>query len=108
MGSFAEVIQSDKPVLVDFFAEWCAACHELEEKTYTNPEFVELSKQFKLVKIDATEDTPEVKQIIEKYKVKGLPTVIFINKKGDILSELSFTQFLEWNELKPKVVKALE
>ncbi len=104
----AQAKADNQPVMLDFFAEWCAACHELEEKTYTNPEFVELSKQFKLVKIDATEDTPEVKQIIEKYKVKGLPTVIFINKKGDILSELTFTQFLEWSELKPKMVKTLE
>lgn len=104
----AQAKADNQPVMLDFFAEWCAACHELEEKTYTNPEFVELSKQFKLVKIDATEDTPEVKQIIEKYKVKGLPTVIFINKKGDILSELTFTQFLEWNELKPKMEKTLE
>lgn len=104
----AQAKADGQPVILDFFAEWCAACHELEEKTYTNPEFVELSKQFKLVKIDATEDLPEVKQILEKYKIKGLPTVIFINKKGDILSELTFTQFLEWNELKPKVLKALE
>ena len=104
----AQAKAENQPVILDFFAEWCAACHELEEKTYTNPEFVELSKQFKLVKIDATEDTPAVKQILEKYNIKGLPTVIFINNKGDILSELTFTQFLEWKDLKPKVLKALE
>lgn len=104
----AQAKAENQPVILDFFAEWCAACHELEEKTYTNPEFVELSKQFKLVKIDATEDTPAVQEILEKYKIKGLPTVIFINKQGDILSELTFTQFLDWKDLKPKVVKALE
>lgn len=104
----AQAKADGQPVILDFFAEWCAACHELEEKTYTNPEFIELAKKFKLVKIDATEDLPEVQQILEKYKIKGLPTVIFINKKGDILSELTFTQFLDWAELKPKVVKALE
>lgn len=104
----AQAKADNQPVILDFFAEWCAACHELEEKTYTNPEFIELSKQFKLVKIDATEDLPEVKQILEKYKIKGLPTVIFINKSGDILSELTFTQFLDWKDLKPKVLKALE
>ena len=104
----AQAKADNQPVILDFMAEWCAACHELEEKTYTHAEFIELSKQFKLVKIDATEDTPEVKQILEKYKIKGLPTVMFINKKGDILSELTFTQFLDWKDLKPKMVKALE
>jgi thiol:disulfide interchange protein DsbD len=104
----AQAKADNQPVILDFFAEWCAACHELEEKTYTDPEFIELSKQFKLVKIDATEDLPEVQLILEKYKIKGLPTVIFINKKGDILSELTFTQFLDWKDLKPKVLKTLE
>ncbi|MFN3455791.1 MAG: thioredoxin domain-containing protein, partial [Pseudobdellovibrio sp.] len=94
--------------MLDFFAEWCAACHELEDKTYTHPEFVKLSKQFKLVKVDATEDTPEVQAILKKYKIQGLPTVLFINKKGEILSDLTFTQFLQWNDLNPKMLKALE
>ncbi|MFN3697198.1 MAG: cytochrome c biogenesis protein CcdA [Pseudobdellovibrio sp.] len=101
-------IQEKQPVMLDFFAEWCGACHELEEKTYTHSEFIELSQQFKLVKIDATEDLPEVQKILEEYHIKGLPTVIFINKKGEILNDLTFTQFLEWNELKPKMLKALE
>jgi thioredoxin:protein disulfide reductase len=104
-----ETAVSEKtPVMLDFFAEWCGACHELEEKTYTNSEFIEMSKQFKLVKIDATEDLPEIQKILEEYQIKGLPTVLFINRKGEILSDLSFTQFLEWDELKPKMMKALE
>lgn len=104
----ASAVQQGKPVLIDFFAEWCGACHELEEKTFSQPEFREISSQFVLVKLDATEDTPQVQEIINLYNIKGLPTVMFINKKGQILNELTFTQFLSWNELKPKMLKVLE
>jgi len=101
-------VAENKPVLIDFFAEWCQACHELKDKTFSRPEFKELAQQFVLLVVDATEDTPEVQKIIKHYDVKGLPTVLFINKKGDILNDLTFTQFLPWEKLQPKMQKALE
>ncbi len=97
-----------QPVLIDFYADWCAACHELEEKTYTHPEFTELSKSFKLLKVDATQDTEAVQVILKKYKVQGLPTVIFINRNGDLLPEITFTQFITWDQLKPKMLESLK
>lgn len=96
------------PVMLDFFAEWCGACHELEDKTFSTPEFKELAKGFKLVRFDATEDTEQIQQVLKKYNVKGLPTVIFINRNGVLLKELTFTQFLEISELKPKMQEALK
>jgi thiol:disulfide interchange protein DsbD len=101
-------VQNNRPILIDFFAEWCAACHELKNKTFTNPEFIQMSAGFDLIVVDATEDNPEIQKILTKYKVKGLPTVIFVNKKGAVINELTFTQFLEWKELKPKMQTALD
>lgn len=103
-----KAVAEGQPVFIDFYADWCAACHELEEKTYTNPEFVQISKAFKLIKVNATVDNEQTEKILKKYQVQGLPTVLFINKKGDLLKHLTFTQFITWDELKPKMLESLK
>jgi thioredoxin:protein disulfide reductase len=100
--------EKNRPVMIDFFAEWCAACHELKDKTFSISEFKQMSEGFDLMVVDATEDKAEIQKILTKYNVKGLPTVVFVNRKGTVLNELTFTQFLDWTELKPKLQKALE
>ncbi len=96
------------PVLIDFRADWCAACLELEEKTFSQAEFKTMTEGFMKLKVDATEEKPEVQKIIDQYQLKGLPTVMFINRNGEVLKDLSFTQFLEWSDLKPKIQQALK
>lgn len=103
-----QAVAEGKPVFLDFYADWCGACHELEEKTYTHPEFLEIAEGFKLIKFDATNDTPENQAILQKYGVQGLPTVMFINKKGDLLKNLTFTQFIEWKDLQPLMQESLK
>jgi thiol:disulfide interchange protein DsbD len=100
--------QENKPVMIDFFADWCAACHELDNKTFNTDEFKQLSEGFILLKFDATNETPAILDVLKKYNVKGLPTVLFINRNGTLLNELTFTQFLEISALKPKMQEALK
>lgn len=96
------------PVMIDFFAEWCGACHELDNQTFSTSEFKSLSMSFRLLKFDATDDNEAVQRVLRKYDVKGLPTVIFINRNGEIIKDLSFTQFLDMKELRPKMEEALK
>ncbi len=100
--------KENKPVMIDFFAEWCAACHELEKKTFATEEFKQLSREFRLLRFDATEDNEQVTAVLKKHQVQGLPTVLFINRNGTRLNELSFFQFIEMNELTPKMQEALK
>jgi thiol:disulfide interchange protein DsbD len=101
-----KAIDRQRPVMIDFFAQWCQACHELKDKTFSKSEFKQMAADFDLIVVDATDDLPEIEKILTKYNVKGLPTVIFVNKKGTVLNNLTFTQFLEWPELKPKMQEA--
>lgn len=103
-----DALAKNQPVLIDFFAEWCGACHELDEKIFTKSEFIELSKSFKLLKVDATEDNEATQKILKKYQVQGLPTVLFINRKGDLLKHLTLSQFIDWDEFKPKLLETLK
>lgn len=73
-GNFNQIIQSDTPVLVDFFAEWCGPC-----KTQT-PILIDLAKemqgQVKIIKIDVDKN-PEIAQ---RFQIRGVPTLaIFKN-----------------------------
>jgi thiol:disulfide interchange protein DsbD len=89
--------QSEKrPMLVDFTAEWCAACKELSKHTFSDPRVVEKANRahFIAVKVDATnDDDPQVDAVKGKYKVVGLPTVVIFDSTGK--ERKRFNQFVE-------------
>jgi thioredoxin:protein disulfide reductase len=75
--ALAEALRTGKPVLVDFFAEWCAACKELDMHTFSDPQVqAEVAAGFVPLKVDATDETDEVTRLTSKYGVPGLPTVL--------------------------------
>jgi thiol:disulfide interchange protein DsbD len=84
-----------RPVMIDFFAEWCAACKELDRDTYPAPEVIQESGRFINVKIDATHSDDALDALMERFGVEGLPTVAFISSRGEILPAPRVTGFLE-------------
>jgi thiol:disulfide interchange protein DsbD len=88
-----ELAQRDKkPVIIDFGAEWCTACKELDERTWPDPRVRSEAKRFVTVKIDATdEDDPETKRLTKKFGVVGLPTVVVLDSQGK--EKVRFTEF---------------
>jgi thiol:disulfide interchange protein DsbD len=68
-----------KPLLIDFFAEWCAACKELDVHTWSDPTVArEVADRFVALKIDATEESDQNESLEKKYGVPGLPTVLMM------------------------------
>jgi thioredoxin:protein disulfide reductase len=96
--SFEEVLgrakREGRPVMIDFFAEWCAACKELDRETYPAPEVIAEAERFVNVKIDATHSDDALDALMERFGVEGLPTVAFVSSTGEILPKPRVTGFL--------------
>jgi thioredoxin:protein disulfide reductase len=82
-----------RPMLVDFTAEWCGACNELSRITFADPKVMAEASRFVAVKVDAThEDDPSIDVLKDRYRVVGLPTVILVGKDGR--ERTRFTEFV--------------
>jgi len=88
-------LQKKQPIIIDFWAEWCGACLELEKYTFQHPSFIEASNDFVLLKFDATNDSSKLKELKKKYEIVGLPTIIFYDQNGIQRKDLTVTEFLE-------------
>lgn len=81
--------REDKLVMLDFYASWCAACNELEHKTYADPGVAAKLENYVNVKLDFTRSSETTKALTEKYQIPGLPVVIFMEADGTILKRLT-------------------
>ncbi len=90
-----------KPVMIDFWAEWCSVCKKLEKKTLYDPIVINASKNFVNIKIDCTDvDDSKIKSLWKKYGIVGLPTIIFVDKDGAVLNDKTVNGFVKPSEFK--------
>lgn len=82
---------SKKPLMVDFWAQWCGWCHKLDQTTYVDPEVTKLSAEFVPVKVD-TEGGRRSVEIAVKYGVSTLPTIAFLTPAGRQIAKIAAFQ----------------
>jgi thiol:disulfide interchange protein DsbD len=105
---YEAAVADNRPVMIDFFADWCIPCKELDKLTFTNEAIIELSQKFNLIKVDLTDGGKgKVQELREKYAVKGVPTIVFIDKKGNELKELRTLGFVEADVFIEKMKKTV-
>jgi thiol:disulfide interchange protein len=112
--------RENKKIMIDTYADWCVACKELEQYTFSDPEVAKVLENYILVKVDFTKIDEKNKKFASDYKVFGNPTVIFLNSQGNeerrfsgFKSKTKFLSFIDsstsWlDQLLKKLKKELE
>ncbi len=99
--ALARSADADKPVLVDFFAEWCVACKVMEDTTLSDPRVLDAMAGYDLYRVDITEINQENQNIMADYDIFGLPSFVFFAPDGEevpesrVLGEMDSERFLK-------------
>jgi len=78
----AVLATTDRPVLFDFYADWCVSCIEMERFTFTDPTVARLMSQMQLVQADVTANTPDDRALLKRFKLFGPPGILFFDAQG--------------------------
>ncbi|MDX9753199.1 MAG: protein-disulfide reductase DsbD [bacterium] len=74
-----------KPVVIDFYADWCAICKELDAFTFSKPEVGQALERFVTIKVDIEADPDRKEVLMQEYTIQGLPLIVFIDSQGNRL-----------------------
>ena len=82
------VKSSSRPVLIDFYATWCASCNELDEITFKDEAVLKKLDNFTLLRVDVTKNSSDDAQIMKKFGLIGPPAILFFRAGSDAQDEL--------------------
>ena len=91
-------------VMLDLYADWCVACKEFEKETFSDPSVQKTFGDMLLLQVDMTKNSEENRALMTKYKVLGLPTILFFDRDGKEIEGsrvngfMQPVEFLQWIE----------
>ncbi len=82
-----------KPVMLDFYADWCVACKELEQLTFSDNKIQQLLANTTLLQVDVTANTDEDKALLKRFVLFGPPGIVFFDGQGKLISSVKTIGF---------------
>ncbi|HOI30668.1 MAG TPA: protein-disulfide reductase DsbD [Melioribacteraceae bacterium] len=89
IASYEESLKNNEAMLIDFYADWCIPCKELDALTFSDPRVIKELESYTSYKVDMTQMTEANEELRKKFNVIGMPTVLIINSKGEEVHRLT-------------------
>jgi thiol:disulfide interchange protein DsbD len=84
-----------KPVMLDFYADWCVSCKELESYTFTDPAVVSALQGFVLLRADVTANDESDRELLNHFEIQGPPLIVFYRSDGEELRHLRLVGYVD-------------
>jgi thiol:disulfide interchange protein DsbD len=97
----ARLKSAGRPVMLDFYADWCVSCKEMERFTFSDPQVAARMRQFVLLKADVTANTDADGALLKRFGLFGPPGIIFFDAGGNELVDLRVVGFQPTQEFLP-------
>jgi thiol:disulfide interchange protein DsbD len=104
----AAAAKEKKPLILDFYADWCPPCVTMEKRIFKDPEVVRLSQNLIAMRLDLTRHQSFQDEVLKQYGVRGVPTVIFLDRKGEEEKDLRVETYVGRFEFLDRMRKHLE
>ena len=78
----ARLAAADRPVLLDFYADWCVSCKEMEKYTFSDPKVAAQMRRMILLQVDVTANSDEDKALLKRFGLFGPPGILFFDRQG--------------------------
>lgn len=90
----ARIAAAERPVMLDFYADWCVSCKEMERFTFSNAEVAARMGQMLLLKADVTANNADDKALLARFKLFGPPGIVFFDPSGREIDGLRVVGFM--------------
>ena len=87
------IATADKPVLLDFYADWCVSCKEMERFTYADARVAARMRDFVLLKADVTGNDVDDRALLKRFGLFGPPGIVFFGRDGKAMTTASVIGF---------------
>ena len=100
-SALAAAKNAGKPLLLDWYADWCISCKVIEHEVLNDPKVLDLLKGYQLVRFDMTASNAEQRALLDRYQLFGPPALMFFGKNGEeksdqrVIGEINAADFAE-------------